>query len=237
MRLIELEGKTPSGAMHLYDEFEGVCKGYFNRGEDFEQALDDAFMGYIFDQVMTDLIVEYPDLLPDVHGDKPDYFDNVESVFKGEDGSLYPFNPMLTVNLQSFARAYILEGGGGAAGSESVGIWRNHYLEEWTVQIEQSKRDEESRLRSIKNYVFERYKPWSPPLLHADVGWRRLIWGNRCAQLRDRLFDQKNWRWVYDTFGMEPREPAVIKEWRENEDADRAGDERSGGERRTDEVP
>ena len=217
-RLEELRSVTPSGATSLFNDFETVCRKYYERGESFKQALYDAYIGQMFDVFMTDFRCRDQERLPSLSGSIPEYYDDIEAVFKGRNGELYPFNGMLRINLQTFRLAYQMQGGG-STGQAST--WENAYLEQWTDEINRAKANEEARLRAIKYYALRRYRPWSPPLTDEDLGWRRQVWGNNTRPLKYSLFESRNWRWVFDAFEMGTSMPAFLEEL-EDEDDDRA---------------
>lgn len=215
-RLIELRAVTPSMAMFLMNDFESVCRGYFNRGATFKQALFDAYLGQTFDKFMTDFECRDQGRLPSLSGDRPELYDNIEAVFKGVNGERYPFNGMLTIDLQVFRRGYEYDGGGE---SGQVGTYKNRYLEQWTLEINLAKMNEQATLQSIKYYALRRYRPWSRPLIEEDLGWRRQVWGNRAEMLRARMYEDKRWAWVYSAFEMAEDEPEILRELRD-EDVD-----------------
>ena len=61
-RLEELRSVTPSGAASLFNDFETVCRKYYERGETFKQALYDAYIGQMFDVFMTDFRCGWNDI-------------------------------------------------------------------------------------------------------------------------------------------------------------------------------
>ena len=208
-RLTELRSVTPAGAMNLFNEFYGVCEGYYARGSDFNQLIFDAFMGHMFDQFMSDFDAERWDRLGELIGSEPEYWRDAEAIFKGFDGELYPFTPMLSVSLSAFAMGYVYVG----EPPPSTGYWENKILEEWTLGIRTAQNEESGRLNGIKEYAIKRYEPWSPPLIYEDLGWRRQMWGNRCGELMYRVFEAKNWGWVFKWFEIEGDTPEILREW------------------------
>ena len=212
VRLNEMRNVTPLGALPLMNAFERVCIEYYERGGTFVQLLYDAFMGHMFDQFMTDFEAEEHWRLPSLNGGEPEYWRDAEAVFKGFHGELYPFTPMLTVNLSAFSAAYIFEGGGAAGPSSGMGVWRNDMLEAWTLGISLAQNNEGSRLNEIKWYALERYEPWSPTLINERLGRRYQCWGNRCKWLKARVYEEKHWQWVFDAFEIRGRDPDFLKE-------------------------
>lgn len=214
--LDEYEKVTPAGAMTEYKEFEGVCERYYARGGEFKQLLNDTLFGQMFDELLSNLNVEHQEKLPPIARSKPLYYDNVMAVFHGEYGELYPFIGLLSTLESEYQKAWIYEGVS-ADPLSGGGIWRNHYLEEWTELIEQAERDEESRLKAIKDYALKAYEIWSSPLLYEELGERKLIYANRCYDLLLTTFVEHNWEWAYEVFEMKVSEPEIVREWRENE--------------------
>ena len=218
-RLVEMRAVTPPGAMHLMNEYEAACNGYFERGADFTELLYDAFLGHMFDQFMTDFRAAHKAQLPELDDTPPDCWWNATWIFKGETGARYPFHAMLTLDLSIFAAAYVFEGGGGAAGPASgSGTWKNDLLTAWALGIDQAKAREARELGEIKEYAFKRYEPWSPPLIYDDLGWRRQKWGNQCYVLMAMTFVDKNWAWVFEVFELQKTMPEFLRELANEDD-------------------
>lgn len=208
------ETVTPSGASDVWGEFKQVCFKYFERGADFNQLLNDALMGQMFDVLLQNLTVEEKEKLPPITRSVPYYYWDVALIFR----SPYPFSEMLDTSKGVFGSAWVMEGGGGAAGpSAGGGVWKNAYIESWTALIEGAQSDEEGMLNEIKDYALRAYEPWSFPLLYKELGKRYLRYGNHCYELLVRTFVDHNWQWVYEVFDMAIKEPEIIKEWQENE--------------------
>ena len=219
-QLMRFESVTPDGALLVWQDFLSDATDYFERGEEFNQLLNDALFGQMFDEFMVMLNIEYAFMLPTIIRKRPEYYRDVEKLFKGADGSEYPFYEAMTLNASTFRAGWIFEGGGGAAGpSAGAGIWRNHYLEEWKELILEAKRRDESRLNEIKDYALKAYEIWSHPLLNEELGRRNSIYFNRCYDLLLETFMSRKWQWAYKVFEMSVHEPAIIEEWRRNEEA------------------